>query len=58
MRNAVNYKAPPLSGTGSRLQRGTILRNIMAQVKEIITNMEYETNELPAALREGAKERL
>lgn len=57
-RMAVGYKAPPATGAGSRVQRGAHLTTLLAQVRELVNSMEYEANDLPAALRQTAKERI
>lgn len=57
-RKAVGYKAPPATGPGSRVQRGAHLTTVLAQVRELVNSMEYEANDLPAAHRQTAKERI
>lgn len=57
-RKAAGYKAPPATGTGSRVQRGAHLTTVLAQVRELVNSMEYEANDLPAAHRQTAKERI
>ncbi|KPA83811.1 hypothetical protein ABB37_02024 [Leptomonas pyrrhocoris] len=57
-RKAAAYKAPPATGTGSRVQRGAHLTTVLAQVRELVNSMEYEANDLPAAHRQTAKERI
>ncbi|KAG5478767.1 hypothetical protein LSCM1_06171 [Leishmania martiniquensis] len=55
---ASGYKAPPATGPGSRVQRGARLTTVLAQVRELVNSMEHEANELPAAHRQTAKERI
>ncbi|KAI5688586.1 Vesicle transport vSNARE protein Nterminus [Leishmania braziliensis] len=57
-RRAAGYKAPPATGPGSRLQRGAHLTTVLAQLRELVNSMEYEANDLPAAHRQTAKERI
>lgn len=57
-RKAPGYKAPPATGAGSRVQRGAHLTTVLAQVRELVNSMEYEANDLPAANRQTAKERI
>ncbi|KPI87137.1 hypothetical protein ABL78_3790 [Leptomonas seymouri] len=57
-RKAANYKPPPATGAGSRVQRGSHITTVLAQVRELINSMEYEANDLPAAHRQTAKERI
>lgn len=57
-RKAAGYKAPPATGAGSRVQRGAHLTTVLAQVRELVNSMEYEANDLPAAHRQTAKERI
>ncbi|CAJ05003.1 putative Qb-SNARE protein [Leishmania major strain Friedlin] len=57
-RKAARYKAPPVTGPGSRVQRGAHLTTVLAQVRELVNSMEYEANDLPAAHRQTAKERI
>ncbi|GET88826.1 hypothetical protein, conserved [Leishmania tarentolae] len=55
---ATGYKPPPATGPGSRVQRGAHLTTVLAQVRELVNSMEYEANDLPAAHRQTAKERI
>ncbi|CAD2220808.1 vesicle transport through interaction with t-SNARE 1 [Angomonas deanei] len=57
-RDAPSYKAPPSTGVGSRVQRCTHLTSLIKQLKELLTNMEYECNDIPPANRQVAKERV
>ncbi|KAG5504482.1 hypothetical protein JKF63_04934 [Porcisia hertigi] len=57
-RKVPGYKPPPATGTGSRVQRGAHLTTLLAQVRELVNNMEYEANDLSAAYRQAAKERI
>ncbi|KAH9593507.1 Vesicle transport v-SNARE [Trypanosoma melophagium] len=58
--NNHNAAAPavPATGPGSRLQRGSHLATLMAQVKELLNNMEYECNDVAVEQRPLLKERL
>ncbi|KAG5478571.1 hypothetical protein LSCM4_04804 [Leishmania orientalis] len=57
-RKASGYSAPPATGPGSRVQRGAHLSTVLVQVRELVNSMEYEANDLPAAHRQTAKERI
>lgn len=57
-RDAVGYRAPPATGSGSRVQRGAALMESIAHVRDLVVSMEYECNDLPAALRQTSRERI
>ncbi|RNF05608.1 vesicle transport v-SNARE 11 [Trypanosoma rangeli] len=55
---ADGYAAPPVTGPASRLQRGAQLVRLTTQMKGLLNNMEYESNDVPLAQRPALKERL
>ncbi|RNF17548.1 vesicle transport v-SNARE 11 [Trypanosoma conorhini] len=57
-READGYAAAPATGPASRLQRGAQLVRLTVQLKELLNNMEYESNDVPPAQRAALRERL
>lgn len=57
-RQAAGYQSPPATGAGSRVQRCRQLTATLAHARELLSGMEYESNDMPAAHRQTSKERI
>ncbi|CBH13419.1 hypothetical protein, conserved [Trypanosoma brucei gambiense DAL972] len=58
-RSGVSYQAPPAAGPQSRSQQCHSLQQSLTRLRELITNMSYESNEVePASAKEEVKRRL
>ncbi|CCW65058.1 unnamed protein product [Phytomonas sp. EM1] len=57
-RGSAGYTAPPASGISSRQQRCASLSNLIAQMKDLVVNMNYECSDLPVALQKACKGRI
>ena len=57
-RDAPNYKPPPATGNASRIQRGKALSATAQRLKELVSSMEFETNDVVLQLRLAAKDRV
>jgi vesicle transport through interaction with t-SNAREs protein 1 len=57
-RDASDYKAPPATGNASRIQRGKALTVTAQRLKELVSSMEFETNDVVLQLRLAAKDRV
>lgn len=50
--------AAPLTGSGSRAQRVAAITMMMTQLRKLVTDMEYESNDVPSSLRNSVKDRI
>lgn len=57
-RDTTGYTAPPATGPLSRVERGAQLTVLMTHVKELLNDMEYESNDVTLEQRRVLKDRI
>eukprot|EP00796_Vickermania_ingenoplastis_P009742 gene9742-6830_t len=57
-RDAVDYTAPPASGPMSRVRRCGEVQRLLAHLRELLGNMEYESHDVPASQRQTLRHRM